>query len=63
MLVKNDVTFCNDRFVFGGGPGAWSAGKFFNYGSLKRHLVHFEGTLEQHIKVLNDIFLQRTSSF
>ena len=25
--------------------------------------LHFEGTLEQNIEVLNDIFLQRTSSF
>ena len=44
-------------------PGACSAGKFLNYGSLKRHFLHFEGTLEQNIKVLNDILLQRTSSF
>ena len=33
--------------------------KNLNYGSLKRHFLHFEGTLEQNIKVLNDIFLQR----
>ena len=48
--AKMTSHFCNDV-------------KFLNYGSLKRHLLHFEGTLEQNIKVLNVIFLQRTSSF
>ena len=35
----------------GGGPVACSAGKFLNYGSLKRHFLHFEGTLEQNIRL------------
>ena len=50
--------FCNDIFFYffgrgegGEGLGACSAGK-----------ADLEGTLEQNIKV-NDIFLQRTSSF
>ena len=70
MSVKNDVTFFFFFFFWGGGgggggglSGACSAGKCVNYGSLKRHFLHFEDTLEQNIKVLNDIFLQRTSSF
>ena len=61
MLVENDVTFCNDRFG-GGGSGACSAGNCLNYGWLKRNFLYFEVTLEQNIKVLNDIILQRTSS-
>ena len=43
--------------------GREGVGNYLNYGSLKRHFLHFEGTLQQNIKVLNDIFLQRTSSF
>ena len=53
--------FCNDRWGGGGGPGACSRGNVLNYGCLKRYFLHFEGTLKQNIKVLNDIFLQRTS--
>ena len=44
-------------FVFGGGgPWGCSAAKF------SETFLHFEGTLEQNIEVLNDISLQRTSS-
>ena len=51
--------FCNDIFLRG--AGACFPGKFLNYGSLKRHFLHFEGILEQNFKVLNDIFLQGIS--
>ena len=40
-----------------GGPGAWPPWNVFNFGSLKRHFPHSEGTFEQNIKVLNNIFL------
>ena len=45
-LCQSGVTshFCNNTF-------------FEVYGSLKRHLLHFEGSMEQNIKVLHDIFL------
>ena len=64
IFVCCHIFVMTDFFSGGeGGAGAWSAGQFLDYGSLKRHLLHFEGTLEQNIKVLNVIFLQRTSSF
>ena len=34
---------------FWGGPGACSRWKLLNYGSLKRHFLHFEDILEQNI--------------
>ena len=47
--------------LFQGGPGACSAGKYELW--VSETFLHFEATLEQNIEVLNDIFLQRTSSF
>ena len=32
-----------------GGPRAWPPGNVLKFGSLKRHLLHFEGTFEQNI--------------
>ena len=34
-----------------GGPGACSPGNVLEFGSLKRHFLHFEGTFEQNIYV------------
>ena len=44
------------RQIFRGGPGVCPPGNILNFGSLKRHFLHFEGTFEQNIKVLNHIF-------
>ena len=46
--LKNDDTLLGRS---GGMPV-----KFFNFVSLKRHFLHFKGTFEQNIKVLNHIF-------
>ena len=57
-LCQSELTshFCDDTFV-GGSRGMPRQNFFEVYGSLKRHLLHFEGSLEQNIKVLPDIFL------
>ena len=52
MLLKSDDTFVGSPARSGGMP----PGKILNLGSLKLHFLHFEGTFEQNIKVLNLIF-------
>ena len=48
-LLKSDDTFL-------GGPRVCSPGNILNFGSLVRNFLHFEGTFEQNIKILNHIF-------
>ena len=56
-LCQSEVTshFCDDTFV-GGSRGVPRRNCFEVYGFVKRHFLHFEGSLEQNIKVLHDIF-------
>ena len=48
-LLKSDDTFL-------GGPRVCPPGNILNFGCLIRNFLHFEGTFEQNIKVLNHIF-------
>ena len=60
---QSDVTshFCDICRVSVGIPPPPPPVKCLKYGSLKRHILHLEGTLEQNIKVLNDSLFNSVS--
>ena len=46
----------HDERMSVGRSGGMTPGNVFNFESLKRYFPHSEGTFEQNIKVLNNIF-------